>query len=174
LLDRDGTIIVERHYLSSPNEVELLPGAGEALARLQALEIGLCVITNQSGVRRGYFDLNQVAQVHARLEELLAGHGVELDGIYLCPHLPQDECECRKPRPGLAQRASKELEFDLHTAFVIGDKACDVELAKRVNARSILVRTGYGAEVEAQNAADSDFVTDDLGSAAHIINSLVC
>jgi D-glycero-D-manno-heptose 1,7-bisphosphate phosphatase len=173
LLDRDGTIIVERRYLSDPDGVELLPGAVEGLKRLQDLGLGLAVVTNQSGVGRGYFDVQRVHDVHIRLRELLAQRNIHLNGVFFCPHVPCDQCLCRKPRPGLAWRAADELHFDLQSAFVIGDKACDVELGRRVNAKSILVRTGYGSETATRGAAKPDFVAEDLRHAAlHIENDL--
>ena len=100
LLDRDGTIIIEREYLSDPQQVELVPGASEALRRLRQIGLGLAVITNQSGVGRGYCDAGRVALVHGRMCALLAAEGAYLDGIYVCPHTPEDGCSCRKPNPG--------------------------------------------------------------------------
>ncbi len=101
LLDRDGTIIAERSYLSDPDQVELLPGTVEGLRRLQRMGCGLVVITNQSGIGRGYFTETQLARIHERMKALLAREQVRLDGIYICPHRPEEHCSCRKPEPGL-------------------------------------------------------------------------
>ncbi|HWP41478.1 MAG TPA: HAD family hydrolase [Tepidisphaeraceae bacterium] len=173
LLDRDGTIIVERHYLSDPDQVELLPGAAEGLAKLSAMGLGLVVVTNQSGIGRGYFDEGRVEQIHRRMCQLLAAHGVFLDGIYICPHRPEDQCLCRKPRTGLVQTAAMELGFMPHQSFMIGDKACDVELGRAIGACSILVRSGYGASVAESQPACADHVVDDLAAAAVLIETLI-
>ena len=106
VLDRDGTIIGEREYLSEPEQVALLPGVGAALRELQQMGFGLVVITNQSGVGRGIFDQAQLERVLERLRELLEKEGVHLDGLYVCPHKPDDDCACRKPRLGLLQKAA--------------------------------------------------------------------
>jgi D-glycero-D-manno-heptose 1,7-bisphosphate phosphatase len=172
MLDRDGTLIVERHYLSAPAQVELLPGAAAGLRALRALGFGLVVVTNQSGLSRGYFDLPRLEQIHARLAELLAEEDIHLDGIYVCPHLPEHACGCRKPRPGLVNRAALEHGFDPRRGMVVGDKACDVELGHAVGALSVLVRTGYGAHVNAEGLATPDVVVDDLRGLASLATSV--
>jgi D-glycero-D-manno-heptose 1,7-bisphosphate phosphatase len=172
-LDRDGTIIVERQYLSCQDQVELLPGAGAGLRALGEMGLGLVIVTNQSAVGRGYFDAARLEQIHGRLRELLAAEGVELEGIYVCPHAPADGCACRKPLPGLLLQASRELGFDPGEAFVIGDKPCDIELGRGVGATTILVRTGYGAEHEEAGAAMADHIADDLGEAAEFVRQWI-
>ena len=112
ILDRDGTIIEDRGYLSDPEQVTLIPGAGAALRELRRMGYGLIVITNQSGIGRGFFDLGQLQRVHKRLEELLQSEGIHLDGLYVCPHAPDDDCACRKPKLGLLQKAGKDLDLD--------------------------------------------------------------
>jgi D-glycero-D-manno-heptose 1,7-bisphosphate phosphatase len=107
VLDRDGTIIVERHYLSDPAGVELLPRVASGLQHLSALGLGVVVVTNQSGVGRGLFDTTRLALIHQQLCVLLAAEGIHLDGIYFCPHIPADDCACRKPRTGLLERAAQ-------------------------------------------------------------------
>ena len=173
VLDRDGTIIAERHYLSDPALVELLPGAAEGLRRMADLGLGLIVVTNQSGVARGYFDLQRVDEIHGRMQALLADQGVALDGIYVCPHLPDADCACRKPRPGLVLQAAAEFHFEPCACFVIGDKPCDIELGQAVAATTILVRTGYGAEHEAAGLIHPDYTVDDLRAAAKLIAPLM-
>ena len=172
-LDRDGTLNVERHYLADPAQVELVDGAAEGLRHLRRLGLELLVITNQSGVGRGYFTEGTLNEVHRRLRECLAAEGVELGGIYVCPHLPTDGCGCRKPGPGLLERAARERGFDPRDAFVIGDKASDVEMGRRAGSTTFLVRTGYGAEVAATDEVTADFVVDDLRQAARVIEGLV-
>ena len=112
LLDRDGTLIVEKNYLSDPDQVELIPGAAAGLRRLAGCGLGLVVLTNQSGIGRGFFDEAKLAEIHQRLTGLLRTERVELDGIYFCPHHPDQACGCRKPQPELALRAAAELGFD--------------------------------------------------------------
>jgi D-glycero-D-manno-heptose 1,7-bisphosphate phosphatase len=169
LLDRDGTINRERHYLSHPDQVELCPNAGQGMRRMLELGLGLVVVTNQSGITRGYFDEPRLHEIHDRLRFLLRLQGVLLHGIYHCPHGPDARCGCRKPEPGLAERAAGEFGFELSESFVIGDKPCDIDLGRAVAATTILVRTGYGADH--QSTANADFVVDDLTQAAQVIES---
>ncbi len=173
VLDRDGTLIVERNYLSDPDQVELITGAAAGLRRLQALGLGLIIVTNQSGIGRGLFDRAQVDLIHGRLIELLRAHSVHLDGIYLCPHRPEDHCACRKPKSGLVEQAARDLDFDPATSFVIGDKVCDVDLGHAIGATTFLVRTGYGAELETTGAALPDFVVDDVQAAVPAVQRLL-
>ena len=168
LLDRDGTLIAERNYLARVEDVELLPGTAPGLHRLQEAGLGLVVLTNQSGLGRGYFDWAALNAVHAHLTKLLADQGVSLDGIYVCPHTPDDTCDCRKPQPGLVQRAAAELHFDPTESFVLGDKPCDIELGRAIGAVTFLVRTGYGALWE-REGLQADYIVDDVLAAAHII-----
>lgn len=172
LLDRDGTIIEERHYLADPWEVKLLPGVAAGLRQLRQLGLGLAVITNQSGVGRGYFKMEQVERVHQRLGELLEAEEVRLDGIYYCPHVSEEGCHCRKPAPGLVEQAVQELGFDSHESFVIGDKVCDIELGQRVGATTFLVCTGYGRQVADANVVSPDYVVEGIGEVVHLIERL--
>ena len=166
LLDRDGTIIVDKEYLSNPDGVELLPGAAAGLVLLRQAGFGLAVVTNQSGIGRGYYSVQDMHAVNERMSALLAAAGVVLDGIYYCPHTPQDNCPCRKPRPGMALRAAAELGFTPDQAVVIGDKAADLGLAHAVGALGVLVRTGYGAAQESMLHTPPDIVADNLFDAA--------
>src|SRR5689334_23644857 len=162
LLDRDGTINVERKYLSSPEQVELLPEAARGLRLMQSLGFGLVVVTNQSGIGRGYFDEFRLAEIHNRLNDLLQSEGVRLSGIYHCPHTPADNCPCRKPLTGLVESAAKILHFDPQQCVMIGDKPCDIELGQNLQVNSILVRTGYGADFAQEAAVKPDYVVDNL------------
>ena len=169
VLDRDGTIIEECEYLSDPEQVHLIPGAGAALRELQRMGLGLVVITNQSGIGRGFFNEARVKDIHQHLERLLEREGVRLDGLYICPHTPEDDCFCRKPKLGLIQQAARELGFSLENSIVIGDKAYDIEMGRLAGAVTFLVRTGYGARVEAEQSATTDYVVDDLPGAVQVI-----
>jgi len=173
ILDRDGTINAECKYLSQPEQVELLPGAASGLRQMRALGLGLILITNQSSVGRGYFDYPRLESIHQRLRDLLAVEGVVLDAIYVCPHTPEDDCDCRKPKTGLLEQAGRDYGFDPLTCFVVGDKAVDIELGQRAGATTFLVRTGYGAELEREGTVRPDYVVDDLEQAAQVIEGLL-
>jgi len=166
LLDRDGTIIVDREYLSDPADVELLPNAAHGLRQCRDLGLGLILITNQSGIARGLFTEAAMAATHNRVHDILRGEGVLLDGIYVCPHAPIDQCCCRKPAPGLVQQAARELEFSPSDCFVIGDKPCDVELGKGIGAMTIQIRCDT-SPIPALPIAD--YVAQDLLEAANYI-----
>ena len=132
LIDRDGTIIEECHYLSDPCQVRLIPGSAEAMRKLREQGLGLAIVTNQSGVGRGYFDLERLEQINQRMCYLLASEGVHLDRIYFCPHTPDDDCGCRKPRTGMVEQAAKELGFKPAQCMVVGDRETDIELGRNV------------------------------------------
>jgi D-glycero-D-manno-heptose 1,7-bisphosphate phosphatase len=171
MLDRDGTVIEERHHLVDPALVSLIPGTGAALRRMSALGFGLVIITNQSPVGRGMLTLDGLEKIHNRMSTLLAEEGVTLDGVYYCPHLPEDGCSCRKPRTGLAERAARELGFDTAEAFLVGDKRSDLEMGRTVGAVTILVKTGYGARLDETARGYADFIVEDLTAAAGIVES---
>lgn len=170
LLDRDGTIIHERHYLADPDGVELIPGAAEALRDLAGHGFALVVVTNQSGIARGLIRPDQYVAVERRLNELLEEQGVRLDATFHCPHHPEwsGPCDCRKPAPGLYLRAADALGLELSRSYYIGDKVGDVLPAQRFGGTGFLVRTGHGAE-QATSAPDGVHVVDDLASAARRI-----
>lgn len=172
LLDRDGTIIVEKEYLSKPEQVELLPNAAAGLKKMQKMDFGLIVITNQSGVGRDYFSAEIVDEVHKHIEAEFQKQGVHFENFLYCPHTPEDDCECRKPKTKLVDDAARILNFDPSECIVIGDKPCDIDLAQNLKATSILVRTGYGKEYEIEGDLCPNFITDDLLGAAQIIEKI--
>ena len=172
LLDRDGTIIVEKNYLGSAEGVELLPGAAQGLRLLHDAGLLLIVITNQSGIGRGMFTVAAMNQVNDEIQRQLRAEGVEIDAFYHCPHAPKDNCECRKPKPFLAQQAARDFGFDPAQAFMIGDKPADIDLGIAIGARTILVRTGYGKQCE-DAGLRADAIVDDLAGAASSILSLL-
>jgi D-glycero-D-manno-heptose 1,7-bisphosphate phosphatase len=172
-LDRDGTLIVEKQYLSDPALVELIPGAAAALREFREIGMGLVIITNQSAIGRGYLDQLGLDAIHERMNELLKGEGVSVDAIYSCPHIPEDGCLCRKPKPLLLNQAADEWGFDPRSCFVIGDKASDIALGQGFGATTLLVRTGYGAQVERDGTVTPDHVVHGLGDAPSIIRHLI-
>ena len=167
LIDRDGTINVDKHYLADPDLLELLPGAAAAIRRLNQAGWGVVVVTNQSGIARGKLDLAKLELIHAKFHALLAAEGAHVDAINICPHGPDDDCACRKPLPGLVDAARAQFGFDPAQAVVIGDKEADVELGLGVGATAILVRTGYGRTFEATTRATH--IADDLSAAVDIV-----
>jgi D-glycero-D-manno-heptose 1,7-bisphosphate phosphatase len=169
-LDRDGTLVVEREYLSDPDDLELLPGVPDALKAMRNAGYALVLVSNQSGVGRGYFSLARAYETMARLRVMLRRHRVEFDAIYFCPHRPDEHCGCRKPGTLLLERAEDDLQLRLSSSAMVGDKLLDVATAQRAGAVGVLVRTGYGdAEAKRASADESvrpDHVADDLHAAA--------
>ena len=143
-IDRDGTLIEEVGYLNHVSRLRMFSFAPEAVRKLNQAGLPVIMVTNQSGVARGYFPESLVTEVNALLERQLAAGGAHLTGVYYCPHGAEDACDCRKPKTGLLERAAKEHGFDLSRSYVVGDRYADVDLARRVKARSVMVRTGYG------------------------------
>lgn len=143
-LDRDGTINEEMGYINHLSRLVLLPQAIPAIRRLNEAGLKVVLITNQSGAARGYFTPTLVEEVHQRLQDLLAAAGAHLDGIYTCLHGPDDDCPCRKPKPGLIRQAARDLDLDLAHSYLVGDRYNDVETAANAGVQGILVLTGYG------------------------------
>lgn len=175
-LDKDGTLIENLPYNVDPDRIRLAPGAPEALRQMQDRGYLLFVVSNQSGVARGYFDEAALGAVEARLQELLAPAGVALDGFYYCPHHPQGSvrayavvCTCRKPRPGLIQRAAAEHRLDLGACWMIGDILDDVEAGRRAGCRTVLVDRGHETGWETGAFRQPHVVVRDLLSAARAI-----
>lgn len=152
-LDRDGTINVEKEYLHLAGDFEFIPGAPEAIRLLHDAGFAVIVVTNQSGVARGYYDEAAVCSLHRHMDDELARFGARVDAYYFCPHHPEHGigeyrkvCGCRKPLPGMLLQAAAELGLDLSGSFVIGDKLADVEAGLKAGCRPLLVQTGYGRE----------------------------
>ena len=166
-LDRDGTINEEVEYLSRLDSLLLLPGADRAIKMINESGMKAVVVTNQSGVARGYFDEAFIRKVHRRMDDLLRDGGARIDRFYYCPHHPDEgfgeyrqDCQCRKPKPGMLLRAAEELDLDLSRSYMIGDTMRDVEAAHNAGVRSILVKTGYGGSDVSW--ARPDYVALDL------------
>jgi len=173
-LDRDGVVVVDRNYLADPAEVELSPGAARAMIRAREAGFLLVGISNQSGLGRGLFTVDDLAAVMARMEALLAAEGTGFDAFYYCPHAPGDGCGCRKPRTGLLDEAAGRFDWDPDSSRVVGDKADDVGLALAAGLGAILVRTGHGRDQEALVAArwpghPGIDVVDDLAAAVDLV-----
>lgn len=163
-LDRDGTLNPDPGYIKSPDQFELFSGVPEALARLKRAGARLIIVTNQSGVARGLLSQDDLAAVHAKLNALLDRAGASLDAIYFCPHHPNDGCDCRKPNRGMIDQAVRERGVDLERVYLIGDHVRDIELAKRIGARSILVTTGVVRPHELEGLSATALTPDWIAS----------
>jgi D-glycero-D-manno-heptose 1,7-bisphosphate phosphatase len=170
-LDRDGTLIEEVGYLDRPERVRLFPWSVDAIRALNRAAVRVVVISNQSGVARGFFTEATVDTVHGRIAELLAAGGATIDAYYYCPHHPDGKvaayaraCDCRKPGRALVDRAVRDLDVDPGRSFAVGDRWLDVALARTIGARGILVRTGFGRTEEARppDGLKPDAITDNL------------
>jgi D-glycero-D-manno-heptose 1,7-bisphosphate phosphatase len=152
-LDRDGVLIKEVNYLSSPDQVHIFSETISALKLLKKINYKIIVITNQAGVARGYFSEENIAEVHAEINKQLAKYNLYIDAYYYCPHHPKGtvegyniDCDCRKPNPKLILQAVKDFNIDLEKSFMIGDKISDLLAAKNAGCRAALVKTGHGSE----------------------------
>jgi D-glycero-D-manno-heptose 1,7-bisphosphate phosphatase len=172
-VDRDKTLIEDPGYIKSPEQIRLLPGAAEAVARLRAAGYPVVVVTNQSGIARGYFTEDELTLIHRRLQELLNRHGSGVDAIYYCPYLAGDDAvveryrrdsDLRKPKPGMLLMAAKEMELDTQSSWMVGDSIRDAEAGKAAGCRTILI--GYEGEVASE---DVDMTAESFAAAADII-----
>lgn len=149
-LDRDGVLTRERHdYVKIPNELEILPGVETSLREIQKMGFRIVIITNQSVIGRGLTTHNEMSRIHKKLRAELAGLGCRIDGIYYCPHRPDEGCDCRKPAPGMILKAVKELGIDMAGSWMIGDKETDLEAAKRAGCHGLRVPTNGSGLAEA-------------------------
>lgn len=175
-LDRDGTINEQMGYINHTCRFQLLPGAANAIKKLNDAGIPVVVISNQSGLARGYFPEELLVAVHEKMNRQLAEVGAHVDGIYYCPHHPEAKeerfrtaCNCRKPKPGLVLQASEEMGLDPKRSYMVGDRWSDIKTAANCGATSILVRTGYGRGDEQyigpHQEIQPDFKADDLSEA---------
>ena len=143
-LDRDGTIARDVPYCSRPEDFELLPDAAEGIKLLNEHGFKVVIVTNQSGIARGYFTEGILARIHEKMITELAEHGAHIDAIYYCPHHPDDSCECRKPKPKMVLQAVIDLDIDLSQSYIIGDSEMDVELARRAGCKAGIRVGGSG------------------------------
>jgi D-glycero-D-manno-heptose 1,7-bisphosphate phosphatase len=171
-LDRDGTINVEAGYIRDLADLHLMPGAAEAIRKLNDLGVPAILATNQSGPARGYYPETWVHSLNNRVQELLQAGGASLDDMFYCPHLPDgtvaeytQDCRCRKPEPGMLEDAAAKHGIDLSLSYMIGDKSTDVEVGQKAGCRTVLLRSGFGERVlsgEYQWAVTPDFVADTI------------
>jgi D-glycero-D-manno-heptose 1,7-bisphosphate phosphatase len=180
-LDRDGTINVEKEYLHRIEDFEFLPGAPQAIRRLNEAGLLVLVVTNQSGIGRGYYSAEEVETLHGHLQSQLNALGARIDGFYLCPHHPTEgvgdyrvACDCRKGEPGLLLRAAEDFGIDLASSWMVGDKAADIEAGVRAGCRPILVLTGYGRRERPVLAGGGVAVCEDLMAATDLILADKC
>jgi D-glycero-D-manno-heptose 1,7-bisphosphate phosphatase len=176
-LDRDGTINIEKEYLYQVADFEFIPGAAEAIQLLNQAGMLVVVVTNQSGVARGYYTEEDVDKLHRHIDRELEQYGAHIDRWLYCPHHPAGRgsyalpCNCRKPLPGMLQAAARRNDIDLENSTMIGDKLADIEAGLAAGCRTILVRTGYGA-VEEKYMGAQTAVCDDLLSAVKLLMEL--
>ena len=163
-IDRDGTIIEDADYCSHPEQVKVFPGVPEALWRLKSKGFKLIVITNQSGIGRGFFTVGQYRAVESEVSRQL-GHGL-IDATYFCPDVPGQHSSDRKPSPGMVLQAQREHQIDLARSFFVGDKEIDVECGRNAGVRTIRVQTGFDRDVTGSAA---DWASKDLPAAAQLI-----
>jgi D-glycero-D-manno-heptose 1,7-bisphosphate phosphatase len=159
-VDRDGTLVVDRHYMKDPGQIELLRGVAQGVSLLRAHHFPVIVVSNQSGIERGLYTQEDVEAIHRRIQELLAREGTQLDAFYYCPHAPETKCPCRKPGTALFERAAEERHLDLRSSAMLGDRGLDVEAGKELGMLTAYVpepgaREHFPVEVlEAQGRAD--------------------
>ena len=172
LLDRDGVINIDSDdYIKSPDEWEPISESLEAIALLNQQGYKVIVITNQSGIGRGYYDEATLAKIHHKMDQMVKDKGGEIDAIYYCPHTPDDQCECRKPKAGLLKQFERDKKRALTDLFFVGDKLADIQTAQAVGAKPILVRTGKGEQTLRNNPDISSPIFKNLYDAAKFITS---
>lgn len=166
-LDRDGTIARDAHYCRRREDFDILPTVPEAVSLLNREGFKVVVVTNQSGIARGYFDKEALGQIHQKMEQELAGGGARIDAIYYCPHHPEEDCGCRKPKTGLFQKAASELGIDLKRSYVVGDMPMDIDAGRALGCQTVLVTTGPN---NGQNVTrPADYTADSLLEASEWI-----
>jgi len=164
-LDRDGTMAKDVHYCRRPEDFRLFPNTAKAIKLLSEHGFKVIVITNQSGIARGYFTEEALAQIHEKMKTELAKEGAWIDGIYYCPHHPDDNCNCRKPKPKLVLQAAKEHDIDLKHSFVVGDLSLDIDMGKAVGCKTILLLDSPQEDLN----ISPDYIASDLLEASRFV-----
>jgi D-glycero-D-manno-heptose 1,7-bisphosphate phosphatase len=172
-VDRDGTINVDVHYLDDPDKFEMYPGVGVGVKKLQENGFKIIVITNQSGIARGYFTEKQLSDIHERMKQEFQKFDVTLDGIYYCPHHPDDKCNCRKPNTGLFEKAIQDHKINVKKSYMLGDKILDINAGKKIGARAILIPEPHVRQefLSQKNEWENhpDYIADDFPDAVEWI-----
>lgn len=179
-LDKDGTINVDKGYIDHPSHVDLLPNSAAAIKKLNEADFKVVVVSNQSGVARGYLGEDMLQAIDKTLQKKLLSNQAHYDAIYYCPHHPEGsvypynkECECRKPEPGMLLEAAGQYDLDMKKCFMVGDKKSDLQAGKQAGCKTILVLTGYGDETKDHlNGFNPDYIAKDLMEAADWILKL--
>ncbi len=185
-LDRDGTINEQMGYINHISRFHLLDGVAGAIHRLNQADVPVLVVTNQSGLARGYFPEELLTQVHGKMKELLAHEGAVIDAIYVCPHHPEakiaefrENCNCRKPKTGLIKQAVSDLDIDLKSSFMVGDRWSDIRCGLSAGTKTILVLSGYGRGeldyIDPVQEVQANFIAEDLSDAVSwILGEIDC
>ncbi|MDR2399142.1 MAG: D-glycero-beta-D-manno-heptose 1,7-bisphosphate 7-phosphatase [Endomicrobium sp.] len=153
-LDRDGTVIFDKNYLSSPEQVKLYSYTADSINKLHTAGFKVIIVTNQSGVARGVFTEEDLQKIHEKFVSLLKKANAKVDAIYYCPHIDEDSCDCRKPKPGMVLKAAKDFNIDLKKSYTIGDTIRDYLLGYNSGGKGILVLTGHGKKQQAKIAQE--------------------
>ena len=162
-LDRDGTIAIDVPYCRSPEDFKLFPNTAKTIKLLNEHGYKVIVITNQSGVARGYFNEDTLDRIHQKMVGELVEEGARIDGVYYCPHNPDDNCECRKPKPKMILQAAKEHAIDLEQSFMVGDKPMDIQAGRNAGCRTVLLPS---TTAESEPVSSPDYTAPDLYAAA--------
>jgi len=163
-IDRDGTINVNVEYLDTPDNFRMYPTVGEGIKQLRDKGFKIIVVTNQSGIARGYFSHETLEKIHRRMKDEFNKHGVTIDAIYYCPHHPDENCSCRKPKIGMLEKAIKDFDIDARHSFFIGDRMLDVETGYKVGCKTVLVpeRKDLVGQERKESIIEPDYVCDDF------------
>ncbi len=183
-LDRDGTIIEQMGYINHFSRIRIFPFAYDAIKLFRRAGFKIVIVTNQAGVAKGYLSEQMLHEMHERMLNDFKRHGAEIDALYYCPHHPLEgkgaykkDCECRKPKTGMIEKAAKELNISVRDSFVIGDRLSDIKLAKNAGAHSVFVLTGYGLGDYVQNkgafSVKPEWIMNDVLQAAQTITHMV-
>jgi histidinol-phosphate phosphatase family protein len=168
-LDRDGTIARDVPYCRRIEDFDILPGAPEGIRLLNECGFKVVVVTNQSGIARGYFTEETLARIHQKMRDDLSGHGARIDSIYFCPHHPDEGCGCRKPGPALLLQAAGEMDVELKLSYMVGDDPKDLEAGRAAGCKTLLVTTGPNRGDLQRKSVTPDYVAVDLYEAARWI-----
>lgn len=162
IMDRDGTVFKDSHFLRDPDGIRIYRGAIPALRRLRRKGWKLIIGTNQSGIGRGYFTLSTLKKIHDRFISICRKNHVKIDDIFFCPHHPNAHCSCRKPRPGMLYKAARKFNLDLKRCVIVGDKPSDIEWGRKAGAKTVLVLTGKGMRTRSKLRTAPDYVARSL------------